>query len=222
MGTTTTISKLQKALAVFAAVFLLSCIGCLKCGDAWADSGDALAVDALPGKHFYCIVNGNKPTITYADYDGGGTISKAKSSNTKVVSLKLEKRKGYKQNFLTLCVKKPGTATVTYRLKGKQYTAKIVARKYSNPLKSLKIGGKEYASKFKGSVSANVNSEKLFGKVKVKPASGWKLKAIQLSAGGPFKKVPNGGTIKKRKYSDNLIRLVLVEKATGFKQELLI
>jgi multidrug efflux pump subunit AcrB len=107
---------------------------------------------------------------------------KVKSSNTKVIYIGA--MGGDTITGFVFSAKKAGKANLTIKVilksgKTKTYKAKVTAVSYSNPLKSLKIGSKEIASRFKKDQYASYNTKAESQKVSVKLNSGWTLKSIQ-------------------------------------------
>ena len=69
-------------------------------------------------------------------------------------------------------------------------------KKYANPVKTFKVGSKNYASKFnKDYISVLYDQEKLSGKLEISPNKNWKLKKIWLSKARTSKVVKNGDKI---------------------------
>ena len=109
--------------------------------------------------------------------------SDLKTSNKSVVSIKQAKQKdtylGKYCYYLYLKAQKPGTATVSVKLKGKTYTTKVIVKKYVNPVKSVKIGSTSVSgSKFNSSSVVNLSYGKFAGtklKTTVVLKKGWKL-----------------------------------------------
>lgn len=116
-------------------------------------------------------------------------------------------------------LRKPGKATITYKFNGKTYTHKLVVRKYANPVKTFKIGTKNYATKFKKYSSAQITAKLAGKKVKVTPAAGWKLKYILVANDKGEKHVKNGYTFKK---GDEMVDAILKNTKTGVEQAVLI
>ena len=107
--------------------------------------------------------------------------SELKTSNKSVVSIKQVKQKDTSlgRYYLYLKAKKPGTATVSVKLKGKTYKTKVTVRKYVNPVQSVKIGSSSVSgSKFNSASIVNLSYGK-FANKKVKTTvvlkKGWKL-----------------------------------------------
>ena len=137
-------------------------------------------------------------------------IDLSKASGIRINNLTYEKDEdlGY-----LLWPKKPGKASVSYKLKGKQHTAKFVFVKYKNPMKSLKIGKKQLAKHFKRDCTW-YPGKTLKGKLKVKAAKGWKL--VRIVHNG--KKVKNGKKITFR--TDDDLCLVFKNKKTKVVQRI--
>ncbi|MDO5118005.1 MAG: hypothetical protein Q4D34_05915 [Eggerthellaceae bacterium] len=134
----------------------------------------------------------------YKDRDGTGyeaVVSlTAKSKNDFNVPTKVKvSNKAIVDNLewfegtIDLSFKKPGKATLSYKWKGKKHKVNITVKKYHNPLKSLKIGSKQYKQKF-DKYATNVfwtyesggsADSYLKGKIKVTPKKNWKVKSIK-------------------------------------------
>lgn len=107
--------------------------------------------------------------------------SELKTSNKSVVSIKQIKQKdtSFGKYYLYLKAKKPGTAVVSVKLKGKTYKTKVIVKKYVNPVQSVKIGSTSVSgSKFNSASVVNLSYGK-FANKKVKTTvvlkKGWKL-----------------------------------------------
>lgn len=107
--------------------------------------------------------------------------SELKTSNKSVVSIKQVKQKdaSFGRYYLYLKAKKPGTAVVSVKLKGKTYKTKVIVKKYVNPVQSVKIGSTSVSgSKFNSASVVNLSYGK-FANKKVKATvvlkKGWKL-----------------------------------------------
>ena len=173
----------------------------------------------------------------YKDRDGTGfeaVVSlRAKSSNdfdtpakVKVSNRKIVDTLEWFEGVIDLSFKKPGKTTLSYKWKGKKHKVRITVKKYHNPLKSLKIGSKQYKGKF-DKYATNVfwtyesggsADSYLKGKIKVKPKKNWKVKSIKYlkwnSEG--LGKVKSGGKIPK---SEGVI-ITCYNKKTKVTQEL--
>lgn len=109
--------------------------------------------------------------------------------NKKKVAAKVAKRQnknGTAESTLVLRVKKTGTSKATFKLGNKTYKVKIVAKKFTFPIKSFTVGEKNYASSLKKAwfkTYANYTSleaaSSMNGKaVKVVPNKAWKLVSL--------------------------------------------
>lgn len=134
----------------------------------------------------------------------GAKMVTLKSSNKKVVKVAEKENVGKWINFNA---RKPGTAKLTITVKKgnkiKKYTTKIKVVKYKNPVKVMKIGRKNVASKFKKQVSnASYRTKATKAKLSIKPVSGWKLKEIRGYSAYPvdYKKLKNNRTFSVKKY----------------------
>lgn len=108
---------------------------------------------------------------------------KCKSSDPEVVSIERSEDYGGQVAFNYISIKKPGKAVLTVRAekngKYKTYKIKVTVKKYSNPLKKLKIGSKDLTKKFnKKNEYATMNKKPLEGKLRIKVKSGYKIKKI--------------------------------------------
>ena len=114
--------------------------------------------------------------VASKDDDGSqSTPESCKSSNPKVLSVD-----GAYSGAVDLTVKKAGKATITVGYEGETYTIKFIVKKYVSPVKTLKIGKKNYASKLKKWDYTLASTSKLKGKLNVVPAKNWKLKSAKL------------------------------------------
>ena len=133
------------------------------------------------------------------------TKSSVKSSNTSVIaptsmyrnasdsSYQSFENSGYDYSrssaysYIDLVAKKPGTATVSFKIGSKTYKTKVTVKNYVNPAATIKIpgvnSGKNIASKFNsqnyasGKQATTVKSPK----ISIKAASGWKLTNVSIS-----------------------------------------
>lgn len=69
-------------------------------------------------------------------------ITAVKSSNTSVARVEVER------GYLRVYYYKPGTSTISCKVRGKKISSKITVHKYQNPFKSFKIGKTDFKSKF--------------------------------------------------------------------------
>ena len=149
---------------------------------------------------------------------GTSAISNVKVANKKIVSVETVSKKK-----IDLYGKKAGKTTISYTYNGKTHKATVIVKKYAKPVSSIKIGSKNYASKFKSRCSASLNVDACKGKViKVKPASGWKLAYIKFGYikytaddwNVATKRISNGSKIPKVDVGLE-IYIVMKNKKTG-------
>ncbi|MDO5538814.1 MAG: hypothetical protein Q4F83_01900 [Eubacteriales bacterium] len=186
---------------------------------------DAATVPFTYPKHVYAEYRKNNEVridVTlkkaYQKYHYTEKYTNVKVKNTKIA---VASKNGDHASMLYygpyLKLKKTGTTKVTFDVKlgnsDKVYhcSTTLHVYKYKKPIKKLTIGGKNVASKIKLSYydcrnlsydyKLKSNSQNL--KVKVTPASGWKVTKIMQGADPQrAKKVKNGGTVKVRNGSE--------------------
>lgn len=108
-------------------------------------------------------------------------ITSVKSSNK---DFKVEKKDGY------LCVyfgDKAGKTTISCKVKGKTIKTSYQVVKYSNPVKTFKIGTKCYKSKFNSTDEFKNGAKFSNKKVSIKAASGWKITSVYVYNGSSSK-----------------------------------
>jgi len=126
-----------------------------------------------------------------------------KVSNKKLGTVEWDKE----EKVAWVTAKKPCSFKVTFKVvqNGKTYkhTTKMKWNKYTNPLKSLKIGSKKYDVKyFNGNTSAGMTKVSGNSKVQVKLKSGYKLVGMTFARGGKYKNVKNGSKVNFTKTGD--------------------
>lgn len=156
------------------------------------------------------IKYGKKMTISkashYAIIEMGSKVKGAKkvtvtSSNKKVIKPDAEMTSYIKEPVVQ--VGKKGTATVKIKVKTKKgtktYKGKIKVIAYKNPMKKVKLGGKDITKKFKSSLYYSYTGEPGKTKFSIKPAKGWKVKVIRYyrvsGDSAKSKKIKNNSTI---------------------------
>lgn len=149
------------------------------------------------------ILCGAKYTEAGFSMESGGVplqYKDVKVKNSKILSVKMAKDDQLPYDILSMTGKKAGTTTVSFKMKvngtWKSYSVKVTVRKYENPFSSIKIGSKNYTSKFKNS-RVLISKSNLKGKLSIKLKSGWKLEVI-------YKYTPNGATKLKNNQSVTL------------------
>lgn len=181
---------------------------------AYAGGGEPLA-NLYKGTHKISYLSGKglDNTRCYVS-DAYKKISNVKSSNKKVATVSVTKVKpskagGYSMPgyyMLNVKLKKAGTTKISFTYNGKKYSSTLKVSKYSNPIKSIKIGSKEYKSAFVAKklvrgmeeYDVTLNTKKLSGKLAVKAASGWKIHKIYKYFGS--KKLKNGSKVEDSVY----------------------
>ncbi|RHQ91038.1 hypothetical protein DWX83_09475 [Ruminococcus sp. AF21-42] len=155
----------------------------------------------------------NQKLLTCVKLKGNSTNLKAVSSDHSIVSVeKVETGDSYSCNIY-IKMKKPGKTVLKVQVteNGKTKTvdtSEITVRKYSNPVKSLKVGNREYASKLNKLPSANLYNVKTGTyKISCTAAKGWKVKEITYAVRKntsdygsiEYRKLKNNGTVKLNK-----------------------
>lgn len=132
--------------------------------------------------------------------DAGAKVSSLKSSRSKVASAAIETYDGI--SYIVVTPKKKGKTTVsfkyTWKKKTKKYRFVFTVVPYENPLRSLKIGKKGYAYKFRKN-SYYALKGKVSGKLKLKAAKGWKIVDLALEEKGHFVTVQAGKKLKLKR-----------------------
>lgn len=146
-----------------------------------------------------------------ADSDLNTTIKNLKSSNTKVLTVKIDN-----PQCIRIQLKKAGTAKVTYKYQGVKHTVKYIVKNYANPVKTFKFGKKNYASKFKKSDRCEDPIGEKRAKLSVVPAKNWKLKSIWTTT----EDLEESKVKNNTKVTAEYITLKLVNKKTKIVQEL--
>lgn len=104
-------------------------------------------------------------------------------------------------NVICIKAKKPGTATVSYKIGSTTYAYKVTVRKYVQPFSAIKLSNKNIAAKFKSNNTLVLSYAKYANK-KFKldfiPKSGWTVFADYLPSADAMKStiIKNGSTFK--------------------------
>lgn len=95
---------------------------------------------------------------------------------------------------------------------------KVTVQKWVNPCKSLKLGNKDYASKYKNDQYYWFSKPSKTKKVKlsVKANKGWTLKSITYNDGSSYayKKIKNNSTIKLSSSKNSSFSILFCNKKT--------
>ena len=146
---------------------------------------------------------------------------KDKITNIKVADKKILKAYRHSDTKYEICLvpKKAGTTKVTFKYGKKTFSMKVTVQKWVNPCKTLKLGNKNYASKFKNDQYYWFSKPSKTKKVKlsVKANKGWTLKSITYNNGSSpsYKKIKNNSTIKLPSNKNTYISVLFCNKKTG-------
>lgn len=150
----------------------------------------------------------NKPGEGWlAEVPNNTKLSNISSNNKNVtVKLKTERWENGKHKFVVIYAKKPGYAKVQFTLRSGSQTKvcnvnKVVAMKYKNFVKTLRIGNTDYASKFNDYDYSYTVRKPLRGKLTVTAGNGFILKGMEIinMEGKVIRKVKNGQNITLKK-----------------------
>ena len=132
-------------------------------------------------------------------------ISNAKSSNKKVATVKvLHHKYGGKHYYnMQIALKGKGKTTLSFKWGAKQYKIKYVVKSYANPVKTFKVGTKNYAAGFAAAKQKYptpvvvTKAKSLTGKLNLKLAKGWKLRKAWYWQNNKLHFIKNGGKVTK-------------------------
>ena len=139
-------------------------------------------------------------TIPYAfgSYKVNYKVTGIKSTNKKVATM----TKTYKNNFtyLNLELKKEGSTTITFNVniagRTEKYTTRVTVKKYSPPLKTLKIGKTNFSSKIKNVEHYNIGGKTIKGKLNIKLNKNWEIISVNFTnAQGKMKGIKSNANI---------------------------
>lgn len=210
-----------KAASLIVVSMIAATLMCLAVFSSTAFAGDVEIVNTLKSKTVKISYLSGKPAhnkIEYYCFDK--KVSNVKSSKKSVATAKLKYTPPKTQYGFTepayyrivVQLKKAGTTKISFKLGSKKYTTTLKVFKYSSPIKSIKIAGKEYSKLFAAkklargiqSYGAMTPTATIKGKVKVVAAKGWKLNKIYYekwkNVGKPTQKIvktviKNGSTV---------------------------
>ncbi len=152
----------------------------------------------------------------YADVEvknASAKLENVKSSNSKVGIMTTKYSKKKKTATISLQGGSPGTSKVTFNVKGKSktYTINVTVKKYTSPVKTLKVtgvnSGKNLAGKFSSTYFGdvpNLKKKTSNAQLTVTPKSGWALREVQVSKYDSNKYVVNKKVNTTKKTSYNL------------------
>lgn len=118
--------------------------------------------------------------LKVSNLDSGATITNVKSSNPGV--LKAEYNASIYKKGLVVTFRGYGTSKITFTVKQNKKTYKLTCKytfkKTPTPFSSLKIGGKQLASKYTGCTSCKYDVNKKSVKISCKAKKGYKIVSI--------------------------------------------
>ena len=163
---------------------------------------------------------GGDYVYTVANMPSNGKIKNITISNKKIATVTAY------NNQINIKPKKPGNATlkftVKYGSKKQNFSAKLKIYKYSNPIASYKVNGKEMKSKFAKTSSYNMNWKKA-KKIKfiVKAKSGWTITSFFTYNNGKSKYYnTNSPTINVK--PGNSVQINFTDQKTGLVENIVI
>lgn len=220
------------AVAILAGALAVALGLTLGASKAWAGGQpDSPRLEDLTHKTYTISYKGKGVDSGYRQYQSvkaySKKISNAKSSDTSVATVEVQAFKANGKRFYVLgvYVKKTGTTNISFKWGSKAYTVKYKVVPYANPVKSIKIGSKDFTKKFapkaltwgSDSVMAGTSANSYSGKVVIKPAKGWTVKRIwcwkNASSTSP-KFVKNGAKVSS-------VKSVWISMTKGSQMELL-
>lgn len=152
-----------------------------------------------------------------------GKITKVSISNKKIATI--EKRG---TDTVSIKPKKTGKATVKVTVKygsmTKTFTSKLTVYKYTNPLKSYKLAGKEIKAKFN---KTNITGSYTFKKnqivtFKVTPKSGWKQGSFSYYYGNGKSKRYSVSSPKIKMVENGSIQINMINNRTGLIENIVL
>lgn len=203
--------------AIPAIAMALAAMLCLTMGAGTAWAGGGKDISAFKGKvtSVYMKKGDLDAYGDYKNYDKNPKkITAVKSSNKKVATAKVVSFSydGGSFSYILITKKKAGTTKITYTMAGKTKTVTYRVVKWKNPVKTFKVGSKNYASKFKKKASVPGTGDLVGQTVKVKAAKGWKVQKIYVYTDtGSVKNVKNG---KKLPSGTHQVMVQLKNKST--------
>ena len=160
-------------------------------------------------------------TFYYPNYADGNTFDvwandgkqfvKPKSNNKDVAVVKFSTSD---KDELMVRFKKPGKATVTFKFEEKKYTIKCIVAKYTNPLKTFKIGSTNLTKRFQNKSTSLMKKGIPSGKVTVVPSAAWKIVRFEYHDESKGK-VVKPKTIKKLSSDHQWLNVVVKHKKSG-------
>ena len=169
--------------------------------------------------------------IYIKNLDSKAKITNIKSSNKKIRAYYVN-NSFQKMNALSIepanvtstnRVKSGEKAKITFTVKqnGKSYklSCRLTFKKAPSPVKTLKIGNKNYASAFKGKSDKTIKISGSKVKISMKAASGFKIGKIQASySNGKTKKIKNGSKISTKNLTGISVYYSVKKKPTYYQK----
>ena len=197
----------RAAMALAIALVTAAMLTCI----APAGQAQAITLENAKGTiHFYLQTTYPTVEMIYSkNKSSTATPKKVKSSKKSVCAA------DGSGGAIYLYPEKPGKTTLTYKWKGKKHKVKIVFHKWTNPVSSFTIGGKQYAGKLAKKDWYSWGKSYIHGKVKVTAKKGWKIKSImRIKQNLMEHKVKNGSTVKKSQKA-GCVSVSMVNKKSG-------
>ena len=147
---------------------------------------DFIRVTGLtPSQRVGKTIKSSNESVAYAFLNGGYGHS-GENGKYEYFSNKAPQNMFSRTATIVVFYKKPGTATVSFKINGKTYKIKVKGYKYVNPLKSLTItgynNGKTLHKKFNNDykVYEKLKNSLKNAKITIKPKSGWKIASVDV------------------------------------------
>lgn len=146
-------------------------------------------------------------------------IKKLKSSNKNMKVSAHAAASGY----IAVEYKKPGKTTISCTAKGKKLKTTFTVKKYSNPVKTLKIGSKSYTSKF-NKVRIASSAKKISKQtLNIKAKKGWTIDWVSVYNGSSKYYTVNKKSFSKKvtlNKKGGYVMVKLTQKSTGLSENL--
>lgn len=119
-------------------------------------------------------------------------IKSLKSSDSSVARPYIDKTGKIRVYFF----KKPGKAVISFKVGNQTLKSTVTVKPYSNPLKTFKVGKKNFVSKFNTTTEYNYfrTSDLKNQKVSIQAAKNWKISSIEMKYGSGSYKVSSRKT----------------------------
>ncbi len=132
-------------------------------------------------------------TIDIVNCDKASQIKKLKSSNK---NMKVEAKDGYIKVYFGY---KEGKTTITCTVNKVKLKTTLTVKKYSNPLKTFKIGKTNYTSKYKNIDDYRDNKSYKKQKMVIETNKNWVIRSVYVHSGSSTQAYrPNGTKLSKK------------------------